>query len=366
LAEAQRDDVEAARKAYETVQAAAQRAGDERIEQHARLGRLEVAWFKRSEGDWDKGIQEVDSAVETFERFGDNLGLAKAWRLKAHAFSSMGDSDEAEAAAQKAIKFVRHAGNERLEAQILRLDCVILFWGPTPLAEVIKKNEEALESARTQGLYALEAGALSILARAAAMRGDFTTARRYNREAKALITDLSELLTIASESISEGLVELLADNLEAAEDALRAGYDELKERGGRSALAVVAANLARVLLLQHRDEEAEELVQVCRETASAGQLDTQMKWRQLHAIVLARRGQFEEALRTASRAVRLSQRSQQLDSQAEALLDLAEVLRLSGRATEATEQAQRALNLYRQKGNVVAARRVRRLLKGPG
>jgi predicted ATPase/class 3 adenylate cyclase len=366
LAEAQRADVEAAKEAYEAVREAAHRAGDERIEQHARLGRLEVEWFQQGGGEWEQGRQEIERAIMTFVRHGDNLGLAKAWRLLAHAYTSVGDSGKAEEAAEQAIEFVRRAGDERLEAQIFRLHCVILFWGPTPLVEVIQKNEEALEWARARGLYTLEAGALSILARAAAMRGDFEKARERSREAKAVISDLGELLTVASESISEGLVELLADNLPAAETALRNGYQELERRGGRSALAVVAANLARVLILQERDGEAEALIQVCVEAASKSQLDTQIKWRQLQAIVLARRGKIEEAERFAREAVELSQRSQQLDAQAEALLDLAEVLRINGSLKEAIEQAERALDLYERKGNLVSAKRVRRLLNDLG
>jgi class 3 adenylate cyclase/tetratricopeptide (TPR) repeat protein len=366
LAEAQRADVEAAKAAYEAVRAAAHRAGDQRIEMHALLGRLEVEWFEHFEGEWQEGREEIERAIWTFVKHGDNLGLAKAWRLLAHAYTSVGDSGKARAAAEQAIEFVRRAGNERLEAQIFRLDCVILFWGPTPLAEVIQKNEEALEWARARGLYSLEAGALSILARAAAMRGDFEKARERSREAKAVITDLGELLTVASESISEGLVELLADNLPAAEKALRDGYRRLEQRGGRSALAVVAANLARVLLLQDREDEAEELIRVCVDAASESQLDTQMKWRQLQALVLARRGQVEEAERIAREAVRLSLRSQQLDSQAEALLDLAEVLRSNSQVEEARVQAELALDLYERKGNLVSAARVRRLLNQLG
>jgi hypothetical protein len=56
----------------------------------------------------------------------------------------------------------------------------------------------------------------------------------------------------------------------------------------------------------------------------------------------------------------------QLDSQAEALLDLAEVLRIKGQLPEATEQAERALDLYDRKGNLVSGRSVRRLLNELG
>jgi hypothetical protein len=53
--------------------------------------------------------------------------------------------------------------------------------------------------------------------------------------------------------------------------------------------------------------------------------------------------------------VALIRRSDDLNSQAEASLDLAEVLRLAGRPTEAAESAREALGLFEAKGNTVGA-----------
>ena len=49
------------------------------------------------------------------------------------------------------------------------------------------------------------------------------------------------------------------------------------------------------------------------------------------------------------------QASDDLNSQGEALIDLAEVLRLGGRTPEATEAAREALALFEAKGNTVSA-----------
>ena len=49
------------------------------------------------------------------------------------------------------------------------------------------------------------------------------------------------------------------------------------------------------------------------------------------------------------------QASDDLNSQGEALIDLAEVLRLAGRTAEATEAASEALALFEAKGNTVSA-----------
>jgi tetratricopeptide (TPR) repeat protein len=194
------------------------------------------------------------------------------------------------------------------------------------------------------------------------MRGDFAQARKLAGEARSVIRDVGELLTVAYDSISEGLIELLADEPDAAIAALQRGYEALDRRGGRSPLAVVAANLARAFVIKEQYDDAERLVEVCREVATESQLDTQIKWRALKAVVLARRGIFDEAERLANEAVALAEQSKQPDSQAEALADLADVLQRAGDAEAAAGYAERALQRYELKGNLVAASRIRRWL----
>jgi ATP/maltotriose-dependent transcriptional regulator MalT len=155
-------------------------------------------------------------------------------------------------------------------------------------------------------------------------------------------------------------VDLLSGELTAAEDTLRAGYHELAERTGPR--LSVAGMLARVLLLKGRYEEAEELTRSCERTAASDQLDIQVKWRSIRAVVLARRGELEEAERLARDAVYWVDKTDQLDSRAEARVDLAEVLQLGGRRAEAARELERAIKLYQQKGNGVGEKNARRLL----
>ncbi len=364
LAEALRDQGAAAEagEAFAAVEEAAKQAKDKHVEMHALLGRLELEWFGELKGGWERGRQEIERAMLEFVRRGDNLGLAKAYRLQAHGYTSVGESTKAREAAEQAIEFVHRAGHERLEAKILRLYCVILFWGPTPLHEVVRKCEEALTWARARGLYSLETGALGILARAAAMRGDFVEARRLAMEARSVIPDLGEFLAVAYDSISEGMIELLAGEPDAAIVALNRGFEALERRGGMGPLAVLAANLARAFVVKGQDDDAERLIRRCRDAAAQSQLDAQIKWRALQGVVLARRGEFEEAMRLAREAVAFAERSELVDSQAEALADLADVLHRAGAVQEAVQHADRALALYERKGNLVSAARVRRLL----
>jgi hypothetical protein len=63
---------------------------------------------------------------------------------------------------------------------------------------------------------------------------------------------------------SEGLVELLADNLPAAEKALRDGYRRLEQRGGRSALATTVPS--RTTTVRRRAQPVRSVAQLVSES----------------------------------------------------------------------------------------------------
>jgi class 3 adenylate cyclase/tetratricopeptide (TPR) repeat protein len=366
LADALRQsNLELAKDTYDRVVEIAARAEDRRASMHAVLAKLEVIWFHNFRGDWEKSRAEVDRALRVFDELDDDLGRAKARRLLAYMHAATGHSTDAREEAELAIRLVGRAQDDRLEAQIRRLYGVILFWGPTPLDEVIAKNEDAVQWAKQKGAYSLEAGSLSLLARAAAMRRDFAEARRLNELAGRLVPDLVELLTVAADSISEGLVELLAGDLPAAERALSRGFRALERRGANPSQANIAAMLARVLFLQRRYDEALKYTEACENLSAKGQLDTRIKWRAVRALVLARQGKHGEAEALGRAAVDLTARSEQLDSKAEALTDLAEVLVQTGdprKRTEAAGLLRNAVALYKAKGNVVSSDRPAALL----
>lgn len=225
-----------------------------------------------------------------------------------------------------------------------------------------RRNREVLAEARRNGMRALEANALTVLARIGALRGDLDGARELVRSAAAITEDLGESLTKATDCISQALIEMLDDQLAAAEDMLRAGDRALERMGGNGPRVAVTALLARVVLLQGRGEEAEEITRACERLAPADQLEAQAKWRSVRAIALARRGDADEAERLARQAVYLADKTDQLDSRAEARVDLAEVLGLGGRSGEAARELDRAITLYREKGNEVGEMNARRLL----
>jgi class 3 adenylate cyclase/tetratricopeptide (TPR) repeat protein len=364
LAEAQQASgklTEAARS-YQELAKSAKAVGHEGLATHATIGRLRLTALHDPERFLREGRDQVELAIPVFERLDDPLGLAQAWHLLAYLDWTRGRLSVAGANAETARSFAHAARDRYWEATILGQQCLILYWGSTPLDQVERSNLEVLAEAQHSGMRGLEATALMVLARVAALRSNLEEARQLVRAANAITSDLGESLTQAADCISQALIELLDDDLAAAEDMLRSGYLRLEQMGATGPLASVAAMLARVVLLRERGDEAEELTRTCERIAAPDQLDAQVKWRSIRAIVLARRGDAEEAERLAREAVYQVDKTDQLDSRAEARVDLAEVLRLGGRHGEAGRELDRAIRLYKDKGNEVAEASTRRLV----
>ena len=119
--------------------------------------------------------------------------------------------------------------------------------------------------------------------------------------------------------------------------------------------------LAQILYALGRLDEVLELTALGRDESSPDDLHTQIQWRGPRAKVLARRGEAEEAERLAREGVELAEPTDFLNVRATALLDLAEVLLVDGRADEAASAVAAAAALFEQKGNVVGLARSRAL-----
>ena len=122
-------------------------------------------------------------------------------------------------------------------------------------------------------------------------------------------------------------------------------------------LSTAAADLARAVYEQGRHENAFLLTERFDETAAPFDREWQIKSLGVRALALASRQRVEEAEALAREAVLIAAETDFLVLQGDALLDLAEVLRLAGREREAIGPAEEARSLYARKGNVVSARR---------
>jgi ATP/maltotriose-dependent transcriptional regulator MalT len=193
------------------------------------------------------------------------------------------------------------------------------------------------------------------LAHLEAMRGNADEARALYRRSRAMLEELGWTFLAAQTSFDSAPVELLAGDLDAAEAELRRDYDTLKRLGETNYISTTAALLSEVLYRQGDLGGAEEFTHVSEELAASDDVTSQFRWRCVRAKALAARGSIAEAERLAREAVELIGRSEDPNSQAEALMDLAEVLRGAGRSAEAAEAARAALERFEAKGNTVSA-----------
>jgi class 3 adenylate cyclase/tetratricopeptide (TPR) repeat protein len=364
LAEAQQASgkLTEATRSYQELARSATAVGDEGLALHATIGRLGITAVHDPRQFLREGRDEVELAIAAFDRVGDRLGLAKAWHLLAYLDWIRGRLTQAEADAERARVLAREAGDPGWEANAIGMHCLTLYWGPLPLEVCERRSREALSEAERSGVASLAATAYRVLARVAAHRGDLEEATRFVEAASAITREEGSLLPRAVDCISRAMVDMLAGDLTAAEEVLRGGYRQLEEMGGTGPRVNVATLLARVLLLRGRNEDAEELTRLCERLAAPDQADAQVKWRSIRAIAVARRGEPGEAERLAREAVYLAGKTDQLDSRAEAHVDLAEVLLLGGRGREAAHELERAITLFQEKGNEVGERGARRLL----
>jgi tetratricopeptide (TPR) repeat protein len=118
--------------------------------------------------------------------------------------------------------------------------------------------------------------------------------------------------------------------------------------------AEFASSLAGLLALRGELEEAWTLAD---ESARSRTFDVAAPV-QLHstrARILALRGADQEALCEANRAIRLAEQTDLLNLRADTYRDFGDVLEISQRSTTAMPMWARALALYSQKGNRLAA-----------
>jgi tetratricopeptide (TPR) repeat protein len=224
------------------------------------------------------------------------------------------------------------------------------------VAEGIKRCEEILNE--VGGNIESEALTLRHLGGFHAMNGSFDLARKLLADGNAVFEELGPTLANAATSHIEAVAEMLAGQPAAAETSLRAALDALKRMGERAFLSTTVAFLARAVLMQGRDDEAEELAQLSARLTAPGDSLTQILGRGVEARIVAGRGRPEEAEKLARAAVSLADRTDFLVQRGDAWIDLARILHDLGRSDEAAAAAEQGLHLHVQKGNVVTAARI--------
>jgi predicted ATPase/class 3 adenylate cyclase len=334
---------------------------DARLKAHAVLAHLLLRQSTDPAFKVDEIHEEVARAIPVFEGDEDHRGLARAWRLLSWAYNLTLRQASRQEALEQALDHARRAHDPREEILCLYRMTSPPVHGPMPVPEAKIFLEHLADQAG--GDRTVEAGVAFSLAWLEAMHGRFDEARELAGRAVTIDEDLGmriEAAATAAEAL--GFVEVLAGDLAAAERSVRAGYQALESLGETAYLSTQAAELALILCALGRFDEADQLTNVSEETAAGEDALSHILWRRARAAILAHRGDLDHSLALVREAVALAEPTDALNVKGAALIDLAEVLRLSGREGEAIPVAERAIALYEQKGNIVRAERARRTL----
>jgi predicted ATPase/class 3 adenylate cyclase len=333
--------------------------GDAGLRGHATIVRLLLMESTDPKGRSEVALRELELVIPAFEELDDHLGLARAYRLTADVHWTRARYSAAEDAIEHAIDHAREAGAAYEEAENLGLYVGAGVYGPTPVPDVVARCERILSE--TKGNRLVEAQALRSLAAMRAMQGRFDEARTSVARAAEIMLDLGWSLRAAFTSETAGFVERLAGDLSECERKLRGGFEVMEKLGEQGFLSTVAALLAHALLDQDRLDEAERFVAASEAAVAEDDAGTHILLQSARARVLARRGMTDDAEELSRSAVRDAEESDDVNSRADVLTHLAEVLRRSGDASAADEAVVRAIDLYEAKGNVAQAASIRAL-----
>jgi class 3 adenylate cyclase/tetratricopeptide (TPR) repeat protein len=336
--------------------AAATSAGDERTASYARIQRLGLLVDRRPRLGTQVLLDEVQRALPVFERAGDDIGLAKAWHRVGFVHGVAGRWEAAREAFERAREHARRGGGQRDEglASLMLFSCYVR--GRTPAELGIELCLEILQTARRY--RSVEATGLAAVAMLHAMRDRIDEARLLIAQSSALFDDLGQTRRRIEAAFLAAGVEQLAGDLAAAERLWRWALDEAAKTGATGYRASAAAALADVLAVPGSVREAEALVDFAARTAGEDDVFSQIRWRTARTKLHVARGELEEAERVARQAVARAAETDELNTQAATLVDLARVLRAEG-VDGAAEAERQALALYEMKGNLIKERQLR-------
>jgi class 3 adenylate cyclase/tetratricopeptide (TPR) repeat protein len=305
-------------------------------------------------------IAAAERAIPLLEETGDDAALARAWWVVSWRGGATGDYEGNDEATRRSLEHARRAGDRAAERAALS-SVTNVVWGPMPVPDGSARLDEVLGLAgedRLVDCYVRSARSCLL-----AMSGTSVEAREAWERAHATALDLGMPDVIGFVGQEGWLVETIIGDHAAAERIARETF-EILDRAGTNALRNIASDqLAGSLVELGRLDEAEAFVEVSRAPDMAVDDPFQGPWHLTLGKILAHRGDLEGAERLVREGVRVTERTQYLTDRAFSLLDLAEVLRLAGRAEEAASAVEGAIDLFEQKRNVVCSDRARRILE---
>jgi DNA-binding SARP family transcriptional activator len=330
----------------EIAEAAAERAqktGDKTAEAIARVVAIERHLLANVSAVDELEVSAL-AALSLVDEVNDHRGLVHVWSALGMVASVRGHFDKWAEASEHTLIHSRVTGHLRGAYGL----SAALVAGPRPADEALRTLQSHTDIADAPEVQLYSAWLLAML-------GSFDEAWAIAYEASKRARDTGSL---GVEHQLAGIATLAGDH-EAAATYRRAFCTYIESLGGLAHLSSHAPELGRSLCKLGHFDAAKPLAQLGRELGDEHDALTQILWRQVEALVLAHAGDHVQASSVGREAVAIAARTDALNTHADALCDLSEVLMLAGHVEEATEELGRALRLYEQKRNLVMAEQVR-------
>jgi class 3 adenylate cyclase len=336
--------------------------GDGVAERHAWVVRDYSRLFSEpDEIDLEQTLAKAMGSIRIFERAGDEAALSRAWDLVWHLYQCLRGGPALSDMARRSLEHARRAGSRIDAAWSLALLTYSLLEGSTPVADAIRACEHLL--AELEGDRLGQATVNTQLAPLVAMQGRFEDARALIARSRA---DIKEFRMggpfLSSLELASARVETLAGDRDGTAMATRAAAEHSGEVADSWYHAVALVDVARVACDLDGPAECLRLLDESERYACPPDVEVVVKRPATRALALARLGQTAEAERLAREAVSNAEGRDYLNYEADAVLALAEVLRLGDKPVEAAAALEHGVALCERKGNVVLATKACALL----
>ena len=262
---------------------------------------------------------------------------------------------------RRGLELARAAGDIKLEAHATGTVGAGMFYGATPFDECERHAHVVIAQVDRFGAHAMRAQ--SGLANIAALQGRFAESREYFETYLAWMADRGRRFEILSTAMSQGASELAAGDYERAERVLREGWDELGRLGEGGFRSTTGTYLAEALVELGRLDEALAVLDEAQSITAPDDWVTHAYSAYVRGIAASAAGDHESAAVLVGEAVDLAAQREYVVTRAIFWLGQGRVLLAAGRAEEAQEALEAAVQLARPKGATVVENRALELLR---
>jgi tetratricopeptide (TPR) repeat protein len=293
--------------------------------------------------------REAEEAARSYGASGDDGGLERAMFLLGCVHQRAGEMVAGAEVFRGCITLADRSGDvrERLASRWMR--AMLLVAGPVPVEGCL---DECVEMATSLGSE--HPGLLTERAALCAMAGRFDEARASNERARHIfVNEMRAPRMLMFLAQSRSTIELLAGDLDTAEEALRTRLELARGSKEPENISQAAARLAFVVRHLGRPGDAAELARESADVAPVEGVTEQALSRAAMACAASDEGDHASAERLAHDAV-AQVPEEMLNLRADLLVELAGIMRAADRPREAAEATAAAARLYALKGNLAA------------